>query len=585
MKQAKTKQKLFTVKNELMIFALSASFSLTLLLFSPVCFYMDNPAAFMLDFRTLVPALLIETLVGTVTIGGLLNLLLRIHKWAYLVLARLLTGLLAGFTVQTFLLNGRMGQILANDVRFGRYKAEIIANAVLFWTVAALPLVLTILGAALRSEKLSRFTTGRPVVIFAAALMALHMGQAAVKTASTDYKKYNGIQNYYLSYEPTLSLSEKGNVIVIVADRLDSLWFDEMLEKYPELYDEFSGFTFYQNALSTGTSTFPTVPQMLTDRDYDGEDWPEYLTEAWSGETVPARLKAEGWRVYMLPDRITTLSSPAQVWDQCDNIKEYSSDMEAKLLGKRGVWLGMARLSAARMAPYHLKHKISYWLGANFCRFMVKGADSGSDCLPTQTSVEHDIRYNAFLNSHSITADAPGKVFSFLHLNCCHDVNDTIASFHGYTGENDVYKTIRGDFETIFEYFRQMKSAGVFDNSTIIVMGDHGRAPRELQGSCQELESAITTAVLIKPVNAENEPLRKDRDAELSLKYFPASILEYAGLEHEGVSFGDVIEGGHTGKRFIRSYDFAGYGCMEWQAAYEVDGDARDFNNWTKLDE
>lgn len=585
MKQAETKQKSFTVKNELMIFALSAAFSLTLLLFSPVSFYMDAPAAFMLDFPTLLPGLVTEALMATLVLGGLLNLMLRIHKWAYLVLSRLLTGLLAGFTVQTFLLNGRMGQVLSNDVRYGRYRAEIIANAVLFWTVTALPLLLTILGAVLRNGKLSRFTAGRPVVIFSAALMALHMGQAAVKTASTDYKKYNGIQNYYLSYEQTLSLSDKGNVIVIVADRLDSLWMDEMLEKYPELYDEFSGFTFYQNAISTGTSTFPTVPEFLTGRKYDGEDWPDYLTDAWSGNTVPAQLKANGWQVYLLPDRITTLSSPAQVWDQCDNIKDYGREMKPKLLGKRGLWLGMMRLSAARMAPYHLKHGISYWLGANFCRFMIKDADSESDWLPTQTSFPHDIRYNAYLNSHSITADAPGKVFSFLHLNCCHDVNDTIASFHGFTGENDIYKTIRGDFETIFEYFRQMKAAGVFDNSTIIVMGDHGRAPRELQGSCQELESAITTAVLIKPENAGNVPLKKDRDSQLSLEYFPASILEYAGLPHEGITFRDVIGGGHTGRRSIRSYDFAGYGCMEWQAAYEVEGDARDFNNWTRLDE
>jgi hypothetical protein len=585
MKQAKTKQRLFTKRNELMMLAFSAAFSFTLLLFSPVAVYMDDPASFMLDFRTLAPLLLAEALVGTVLVFGLLNLMLRIHKWAYLFFSRLLMGIILAGTVQVLFINGRTKIVLRNDVRYGEYKAGIIADSVIFWVIAALPFTAAVLAEIFPEKKLLRCAKGWGAVVMSALLMTVHMGIACVRTVTVDFSKYNGIQNCYLSYEPTLSLSEDGNVVVFLVDRLDSLWMDDILERYPELEEELSGFTFYQNALSTGTSTFPTVPQMLTNCEYDGDEWHDYLSEAWSGDTLPAKLKENGYDVYLLPDRITTLGSPAQVMEQCDNIKEYSCKMKPDTAGRRGVWVTMLRLSAARLAPYDLKKPITYWLGGNFCRFMIKDPDCGEDYLLHQTLTDHDLRYNSYLRSHSITADNENRTFSFIHLSGCHTVDKRLADIHGYTGELDIYKTVRGDFDTLSEYFSQMKAAGVYDSSTVIIMGDHGRAPRELKGRCEELSSPITTAVLIKPAGAEDVPLERNSEAELSLAYFSDSILEYAGISHSGTSFDDVISGKVSSKRYIRGYDFAGYGCMVWKAAYEVSGSARDGENWTRLDE
>ena len=132
-----------------------------------------------------------------------------------------------------------------------------------------------------------------------------------------------------------------------------------------------------------------------------------------------------------------------------------------------------------------------------------------------------------------------------------------------------------------------MKEAGVYDNSTIIVLGDHGRAPRELSGSTMELDGAITSALLIKPAGAHGKMIQKDSHSELSIAYFAPSVLEYAGVDRSGfgVSYNDVINGSIKLPRVIRGYDFAGYGRMVEKAAYIVSGDARDFSNWTLLRE
>lgn len=585
MKQAKTKQKVFTKNKELTILALSASMSFILLLFSPVIIYMDCPSAFMVDFSHIAVVMLAVSFVVTLIIDLILNLLLFVYPTVYMIVSRLLFGILIAFNVQAFALNGRMNVVRSADVRYYKYKNEIFSDALLFGIIAVLPMIFTIVSAVLTESSLRKLCSGRFVAAVSIGLLIMNAGIASAKTAEADFTQYNGIQNEYISYAPTMSLSQKGNIVVFLTDRLDGEWMDEMLVRYPELNDEFGGFTFYRNTLSTGTSTFPTVPQMLTDRTYNGEEWYTYLSDAWSGDTLTSRLKGSGYNVYLIPDRITTLSSTAQVRGQCDNIAEYEdSYINLNCLGLKGIAASMLRLSAARMMPFCVKHYITYWMGASISRDMISNPDSGEDFLIRQTFPEHDVRYYNYLTAHGITADSQNKTFSFIHLSGCHNDDEAIANIHGFTGENDIYKTTRGDFDILFEYFSQMKKLGIYDNSTIIVMGDHGRVPKELENA-DELEGAITTALLIKPAGAEEKKLSVDDDSPLSLNYFYASILGYAGIREEGdgKTFEDAVNGKTDGIRRIRTYDFDGYGRMVYKAAYEVSGDAHDFDNWERI--
>lgn len=582
MKQAKIKQNVFNKKKELTIFALSAAMSFILLLFSPVIIYMENPSAFMVDFKHIAVVMLVLAVVVTLALDLVLNLLLLISPFLYMLVSRLVFGVLIAFNVQAFLLNGRTEVVRSADVRYYKYRTEILSGAMLFIIIAILPLIITIVVAVFPESRLRKLCSGGFVAAVSVGLLIFNAGIASVKTAETDFICYDGVQNKYISYAPSMSLSGKGNIIVFITDRLDGDWMDEMLVKYPELNSEFSGFTYYRNCVSTGTSTFPTVPQMLTNRKYGGEEWYPYLSKAWSGDTVTSELKANGYNVYLIPDRITTLCSTSQVEDQCDNIAEYEdSYVNLNCFGIKGIGVTMLRLSAARMSPYCIKHYITYWMGANFCRGMIANPDCGDDYLIKQAFPEHDVKYYNYLVNHGITADSANKTFSFIHLSGCHNVYDPIADIHGYSGDNDVYKTTRGDFDILFEYFSQMKKLGIYDNSTIIVMGDHGRVPSELETG-NEINSAITTALLIKPAGVKLSRLETDSVSELSLEYFPASILGYAGISSEGFghSFEDAVNGEADEKRYIRTYDFDGYGRMVYKAAYEVSDNARDFDNW-----
>ena len=132
-------------------------------------------------------------------------------------------------------------------------------------------------------------------------------------------------------------------------------------------------------------------------------------------------------------------------------------------------------------------------------------------------------------------------------------------------------------------YFEGMKKAGVYDNSTIIIIGDHGRPPAEIElDGKRDLDGAVRTAVLVKRAGAEHGKLRTDSDAELSNAYFTSAVLDYAGVDREGFgpSFDDVIAMDKAPERYLKVYCWHGIGRIEDVLKYEITDDSSDFSNW-----
>lgn len=570
-----------------MILLLAASLGFTLMLFSPAEVYAANPDSFGVEFHFIAVPMLFFAVLTTAVLTGLMNLLLLISEKLCSVFSKVLLGLLFAFFAQSVFMEGRMPVVIGNDTRYEEYKPAIYANAVIFVLIFISPFAVHIAARLIKKSGSKSDAAGAWLTAgLAAAIFAFNLGSSGLKLLNTDMDGYDGVHRQYLSYEPAMSLSKEENIVVFLTDRLDSEWLDDVIEGYPEIEDELGGFTYYRNNVSEGTSTFPVVPSILTASDYRGEEWRDYLSRAWSGETVAKKLKNSGYNVYLMPDRITTLSSISQINGQCDNIKEYSDgELKLRIFGKRAVFPVMFRLSLARMSPYALKHILTYWLGANFTRNFF-AADDKSDAVGPQSSVDGDMKFYQYLKNNGLNIESEAKTFTFVHLNCAHTVDSSISSIYRFTGASDVYSTIRGDLEIIFEYIRRMKELGIFDNSTIIILGDHGRAPRELKGAQDALDGAITSALLIKPARAAEERLKTDSDSELSTAFFSASILEYAGIDHSGYgySYNDIINSGISTERFLRSYDFAGYGRMVYQALYKIVGNARDFENWERIE-
>ena len=575
----------FNKKNELSIILLSFAVSFTVFFFSPIDIFLGNQREFVVGFKHVAIPLLLTSLAVAGALILLMNIMLIIKEWLCHGFSRLLFGALLAAYTQSLFLNSKMTSLTGDDARYTDDMTSVVVNIVVLSIIMLLPLALYIMAKLLPKNKVLNIGKGMILPYVSAVIFAMQLTGCLSSIAGADFDKYNRSYTQYLSYEPSMSLSKDGNVVVFLTDRLDSLWMDEVINRYPDVKENFDGFTFYQNNVSHNTNTFPSVPQMLTNYRYKGTEWPDYTSKAWEGQTVPRVLTENGYNCNLLIDNLTTYSSIGQISDQCYNIKECDKDdIKFNYLGDGGIIPTMTQISLSRLAPYAFKSYLTLGLGSNLSSDFITYKKDYPDVMPKAVGVQSDIDYYRYLLKTHLDADSDKKTFSFIHLNCSHgDSAETSDLYPPNKHEKvDIYSTTRGGFQILFEYFDQMKKLGVYDNTTIIVLGDHGRAPREIEiDDLDHLTSAITTALLVKPAGEHGE-LKLNRDAELSNDFFPASVIEYAGIDHSdfGYSYNDIIEGDLHPDRFMQTFDWGGYGRVIYKAYYKITGDARNFNNW-----
>jgi len=238
------------------------------------------------------------------------------------------------------------------------------------------------------------------------------------------------------------------------------------------------------------------------------------------------------------------------------------------------------------MMPYLLKDVFLSSITPAFGNglFEVEDHDDLTYVLPI-AGARSDLKFYDFIKQAEFSADSRENVFTIIHLNCAHVDGGRAERNDGYhidpvSGEirsgGNYFTSTRACFEMLNIYFGEMKELGVYDNSAIILLADHGH------GSSQKR----TASLFIKPVGATGS-LLIDTEAELSNLYFGASLLELAGVAHEdlGVSYFDIIGGAPPPTRL--HYNFENWwGVRETTRAirlvwiYEVNGDANDRDNW-----
>ncbi|MBQ1463795.1 MAG: sulfatase-like hydrolase/transferase [Ruminococcus sp.] len=580
------KLKRYNKKNELPMLAVSAAVCFTLFFFPAMEIYLGNPHDFTVPAAVIIFPMLLAALAGTAVAMLLLNLILYLSEAAVHFIISLAVGLNLAAYSQLLFMNGRMTALTGDYPEYAEPSPENTRNLIVYLCIAAVP-VIGFIAAKLIPKKSAGETFCRKIIPFAALVptvmqLAGFAGNVA-KYGIPDYKEDEMVT--YLSYEQATQLSPEKNVIVFVTDRLDGEWMSESLEKYPELYDMLEGFTFYSDNVSNYTNTFPSAAYMLTKHQYNAEDWDTYFDDAWAGDSIPKTLKNNGYNVYLIPDTPTTIGNAKRIKDFCDNKKTTRNDLRYNLFSYNGVISTMTDFSLARLLPYSFKTNFIVNHSSSFSSDFSHYPDYMTDRIDNAVSNDSDVRFYEYIKEHELTNTADKPVFSFVHLDFAHDVSDVdSALWSGFSGQYDKYTAIRGSFEIINEYLRQMKENGTFDNSTIILLGDHGRAPIEIEVGEKDFHGPITTALMIKTPGAERKPLVVDDSARLSNEYLPDSILEYAGLSVSGDTFQKLLDSGEYPPRYMDVYHWRSFNDVFKVTSYEINGDSHDFSNWKRCD-
>lgn len=433
-------------------YSLLLSFALCFMvvIFSPLDLYLNNKLDFWFDFKTIIIVLVRFFAAGTFAACAVFAVCYLLFDELYHVAYILCFALFLCLYVQGNFFAGSLPPIDGTSIDWTVYSAQ-MTESLLIWTVIP---VLTFL--VLKVIKLKAFYKLSGYII-AAILVMLSFSLVVVGIKNDGFKS----KIYRVPTTANLfQMSKDQNVIVFLIDAFDARVFSEMLEENPEFKGDFEDFTYFPNSVGAYTFTSYALPQMLTGIWFENDtDYQTYFTNAMDDAPIFKKLKKEGYDMGMYETNL--------VYEN-DNILQFNNfkDVEVGFTDRIKLMKEEFKLFVYKYAPYQLKKYANPNLSAFFgTRAIIDDAELFSDRNP---------KFYKILNETEITTTS-NKCFKFIHIEGAHvpfRYNENVEEIDESEGSYE--KNILCSITIMKTFLEKLKNDGVYDNTAIVFLGDHG---------------------------------------------------------------------------------------------------------------
>lgn len=388
------------------------------------------------------------------------------------------------------------------------------------------------------------------------------------KETSAESSSVKDDKNAYLTVKGLDKVSKGKNVVVFIIDRFDVSFFQDITKKEPDYFDKLDGFTYFSDNISLYSRTWPAVTGMITGIENDFSlKRSEYFSKAYTESQFLKDLKANNYKIKLYTNKYYAYSEGTPLVDVADNIsvaKNYKITDTGALVKK------LFKLSAYRYSPNVLKGSINI-SSASFSTGVVE-MEGGSPLY----EINDPIICGQIL-TNGLSFDGDGNSYIFLHLNGCHTPSNMDADANPLEVERKdmagSVEQLRGCMKMIFFYLDEMKRLGVYDDSTIIITGDHPRARNDMIEPTQPR----LTALFVKPAGSKGKLAYSK--AQVSQENLIPTIVKSAGIKTDcnyGLSYFEINENEDR----VRYHRFEMSGKPNKIVIYKVTGSGTDFNNW-----
>ncbi|TDR23802.1 hypothetical protein [Marinicella litoralis] len=431
-----------------------------------------------------------------------------------------------------------------------------------------------------------------------ASLILTFSGLASVAVTFSSLFSYDFAGNsrsFAISEKQKFDYSKNKNILVFLLDGFQSDLFTQIIEDEPEIKSEFSGFDYYPNTTAVFSKTYPTIPLLLTGKTYQKKQGiHEFLVSAYQ-ESLLTDLIDAGWHVGLFPhikkllpvkNNIMSNAIDENGWPEI--IKNYSQTLDLSLL---------------RTVPHLIKPSVynqgKMLLQKPAAQFIEqqKWFDDPLTTLHKMPKVNNHqgLNFLANLKQHGSTSqDRP--TFMFYHLMMPHspfllDRNlSPVENLHNFNAYHDyAYASLR----LMIAYLKELKALGIYDQSAIMIMADHGGG----EYTNLKFDSDINSFI---PVNnhgyekASAKPLMLVKDFQangtFSVSQKPVSLLDvmptladFSGLpfEADGLPI-KLIKENQARERFFYYYNFTGFDSKYLQDfnIFQIKGHVNDEASW-----
>ena len=408
---------------------------------------------------------------------------------------------------------GNLSSMLQYDIAFHYSLKECMINLG----------VLALCGAAVLTLWLKRGKLVRavfPVLILAVAGMSIY-NIAGIRSELPQIRK---LVEQESGEKASFTLSRNGkNVIVFMLDRGISSYVPYLFQERPELRRQFDGFTWYPNTLSFGCTTNTGSPALFGGYEYTPEELNKRVSESLAEKhnealkVLPVLFSEAGYEVTVChpPYAGYTEIPDLSIFDDCDGIKAYNTengqfaDQTELIASRQEIWnRNFFCYSIMKISPLVIQSDL--YQGGQY--FNTQDLDSmlHHTQFISDRSVSHGLD-ESFMNAYSVLCALPDithitgdSLNTYLAINngTAHDVmllrepeyepalyvdNTVYDAEHedrftceGRTMQVDIPYTMKhyqcnmAAFLQLGRWFDYLRDQGVYDNTRIILVADHG---------------------------------------------------------------------------------------------------------------
>ncbi|MGI6071440.1 MAG: YidC/Oxa1 family membrane protein insertase [Lachnospiraceae bacterium] len=527
---------------------------------------------------------------------------------------------------------------LINFMFFGRNMGTISAYLVFDENVAHLPekavfnviLMVIVAVAAVLLMKLLPKAAGLTQIILLVAVVAIGGYNTYEISRELKLARSSGGGETEAEKEPPkekiIPLSRNGqNVIVFMLDRAMSGYIPYMFEEKPELAKEFDGFTYYPNTLAYGGHTNFAAPPIFGGYEYTPtamnsrgeESLKDKHNEAL--KVLPTLFAGEDFRVTVcdVPYGNYKWISDLSIYDDSENTKAYSligrfSDEYNKKYGGKSVKVQTRNFfmySLMKSAPLFAQETV-YDKGSYFStgeRVSVEEAfldnyavlcalpgitdvtDSGEDTfLMMNNEAPHEITLL------SLPDYVPGTTENILNYAQDAYVHEGVVMHMETERQISHYHVNMATFLKIGDWLEHLKAEGVYDNTKIIIVSDHGYSERQFDYMIMEGMLDVqwySSLLLVKDFGSRGELITDN--SFMTAADVPALATDgvidnpenpFTGkpINSDAKAHDQIITTSHNYGIYTNNGNVFDTSDGEW---FSVHDNIFDKNNWTRLGE
>lgn len=489
--------------------------------------------------------------------------------------------------VQALLLNGALPSADGNAVPWSDYTAIMVGSSFVWLCIIAAPLALSHwFGATCR---------GAAVVVSACLIIVQGVGVASlfstapnVITADPEQSSVVETGERQITEEGLFEVAPRNNVIVLLLDMVDLKYFDSLLETDPSVKDRLDGFTYYSDTAGVMMPTLYSVPYLLSGQlPSPDESISEYVASRYDRSTFLPDISNAGYSIGLYSDSL--LLDPAssqksqEIADSIENYHPLEEDTRSASLNEEGALKVLLKCAMYRDMPWLMKPFFWFYTDEINQGMVNWSVDATGGGVPYTIN---DFNYYDKLKTIGLSVDDEGQkgAFKFIHLAGAHYPYTMDENVQNIGDNSTPERQTAGVFKIVDEYLDQLRNLGIYDDSTIIIMSDHG-----WWHQTQKLDYVSCPIMIAKPAAsssyASDGPLRIS-DVPASHLDFEATVIEAMGLDPS--EYGTSLFG-LTNESRIRDYylTLANEELLQYEAIQkvEIDGYAGDLSSWHETDE